>query len=257
MKLELFTDIFTYKDSALLRMDPRVKIAMAALTLALVLFSEAVAFGFALFVSCLLAALWIGAPARLILLRFASPMSMALVIFVLKAFLTGKEPAFTVSLFSIELIATKEGIADGVLLAFRILGALGVIQFLSIVTPAHQIFRALLWYRFPAGWVEVAMLMYRYTFDLFEKAMDMGAAQKVRLGYSNAKRSLSSAGTLAGAVLLSSFDQSIRASDAMKARGFTGVIPFDSLHKPEVRDFVTAILFSSIIIALFILTRNI
>ena len=102
----------------------------------------------------------------------------------------------------------------------------------SLVTPAHRIFHALLWFRIPQGWVEIAMLMYRYIFSLLDDTADVAAAQRVRLGYNGTRRSLSSIGSLAGAVIIRSLDQAAHTHEAMSLRGYGGLIPFAPL--PEM-----------------------
>ena len=72
----------------------------------------------------------------------------------------------------------------GVLLGSRVLGAVSVMLLLSSVTPAYKIFGALRWFHVPEGWVEIALLVYRYTFLLSDQTADIAAAQRVRLGYS-------------------------------------------------------------------------
>lgn len=252
MKFELFTDIFTYRENWFSRLEPRVKILTAGLAVCLVLFSSRPLFPASMFVVCVTATILTGVPARLAILRMIGPLYVAAMILVMKSLLTGSTEIFSVDLFSLHLVFTYEGFNEGVNVAFRILGSLGVVQLVSVITPAHDIFRALRWLGFPHGWVEVAMLMYRYTFELFETAIDMSSAQKARLGYSNAKRGLVSAGALAGAVILRSMDKAANTSEAMIARGYKGVIQFDSPRPVERRDLVFGFVASIFILSLYI-----
>jgi cobalt/nickel transport system permease protein len=93
---------------------------------------------------------------------------------------------------------------------------------LSFVTPAYKIFHSLRWFRIPEAWVEMALLVYRYTFALLDHAADIAAAQRTRLGYSTLPRSLASMGVLAGAVVTRSLDQALRTYEAMVLRGYRG-----------------------------------
>lgn len=227
--------------------------ALAFIALALVLVSGSASFHMIVFLICVAGAGFAGAPLRLVLLRFSPALLMAGALLVLKTFMTQGEPVYSFTLFSWTLTATREGAAEGVLIASRIAGALSVIQFLAVITPAHQIFRSLLWFGFSKGWVEVAMLMYRYTFNLFETAAEMGAAQRVRLGFSSPSRSLSSLGSLAGAVLLRSIEQSQRSYESMTARGYRGNMPFDPMPPLRAGDIGVGAVSAMAISAIFIL----
>lgn len=251
MKFELFTDIFTYKENKLTTLEPRVKILTVGLAVCLVLLSSGPLFPASMFVISITTTILIGVPARLAILRMTGPLGVAAMILLLKSVLTGSTELFSVDLLSIHLVFTYEGFHEGVNLAFRILGALGMVQLVSVITPAHDIFRALRWLGFPHGWVEVAMLMYRYVFELFETTIDMSSAQKVRLGYANAKRGLHSAGELAGAVILRSIDKAASTSEAMIARGYKGVIEFDPPRPVERRDLAFGFMASVVILSLY------
>ncbi|HEB72167.1 MAG TPA: cobalt ECF transporter T component CbiQ [Nitrospirae bacterium] len=254
MNFELFTDIFTYKENRFTQLEPRVKILTAGLAVCLVLFSNGPLFPASMFAVSLSATIAAGVPARLAMLRITGPLGVAAMILLIKSVLTGSTELFSIDLLSLHLVFTNEGFSEGINIAFRILGALGVVQFLSVTTPAHDIFRALRWLGFPHGWVEVAMLMYRYTFELFETAIDMSSAQKTRLGYSNAKRGLASAGELAGAVILRSMDKAVSANEAMVARGYKGVIQFDPPRPVERRDLAYGFMASTLILSLYFIT---
>jgi cobalt/nickel transport system permease protein len=125
------------------------------------------------------------------------------------------------------------------LMGSRVLGSVSVVLLLSSVTPAHRIFHSLRWLGVPRGWVEIAALMYRYTFTLLDQTADVLAAQRVRLGYSGLKRSLASLGVLAGAVIVQSMEQATRTYEAMSLRGYQGHMPFGPLPALSRKDLWT------------------
>jgi len=251
MLFDLFSDIFTFEKNAITRMDPRVKIIVAGVAVTLVLVSDSIFFPTAVFIMCLVGAVIAKAPVRLILLRFTAPMGMAAMILVLKTFLVPGAPIFTFTFMGWELTAGLEGFDEGIIVASRVLGALGVLQLTSFVTPAHQIFRSLSWFGFPHGWVEVAMMMYRYIFDLFEIASDVGSAQKARLGYSSVNRAISSIGDLAGGVIVRSVDKAVRTHEAMIVRGYKNAIHFDPMARPGINEIMTTLLGSGALAGLW------
>jgi cobalt/nickel transport system permease protein len=154
---------------------------------------------------------------------------MVTVVFALRLFTTAGEPLFTLRAAGIALVATREGLHAGGLLALRVLAATSVVVLLGMVAPAHALFRALLWFKAPRGLVEVGLLTYRFVFVLLDIAADMATAQTLRLGYRGAARSVRSVGTLAGAVLVKSLDQAARTSEAMLLRGYAGTMPVGTL----------------------------
>lgn len=234
---ELFSDIFACRDNSLTRMDPRPKIVIALALILAVVLSKQPSFPTLVFVSCTAGMLWLKMPLKLVFLRLVMPMGIVLVLVVLQAFLTGITPVASYHIGGYAFVATEEGLMRGVLLGSRVLGAVSVMLLLSSVTPAYKIFNALRWFRVPEGWIEIALLVYRYIFVLLDQTADIAAAQRVRLGYSTVGRSLSSAGVLAGTVVARSMDQAMRTYEAMILRGYHGSLPMGSLPRMNAADY--------------------
>ena len=233
---DLFSDIFTYRDNALTRIDPRVKLLIALAALIAVVTSARPVLPLAVFVLCLgtIAALRI--PAKLVALRLAAPFSTVAILVVIPTFVTGPPPLFSLTLGGWTLTAKAEGLRQGLLLGARVLGALSIVLLLGIATPAHRIFQALRGFRISKEWVEIAILMYRYIFVLMDRAGDLAAAQRLRLGYTAPRRALASFTALAGATVVHSFEQAGRTHDAMRLRGYRGTMPFGPLPALGRRD---------------------
>lgn len=232
----LFSDIFTCRDNALRRIDPRTKLIVAFAALVAVILSPRVTLPLGVCGACLLTLAMLRMPMKLVLVRLLCPLGIALVVLVLQSLLVGPTPLTTWSVGGLHLTILREGFERGLLIAARVLGAASAILLLSFVTPAHQIFNALRYFRVPADWVEIALLMYRYIFALIDLADDMLAAQRLRLGYAGARRSLVSLGALAGAVTLRSLEQAVHTHEAMMVRGYRGAIPFGPLPRLKARD---------------------
>jgi cobalt/nickel transport system permease protein len=238
MMFDLFSDIFTYRDNALTRIDPRVKLLIALAALIAVVTSARPVFPLTVFILCLgtIAALRI--PAKLVALRLAAPLSTVAVLVVIQTFVTGTTPLFALTLGDWTITAKAEGLRQGLLLGMRVLGALSIVLLLGIATPAHRIFQALRGFRISKEWVEIAILMYRYIFVLMDRAGDLAAAQRLRLGYTAPRRALASFTALAGATVVHSFEQAGRTHDAMRLRGYRGTMPFGPLPAIGLRDRV-------------------
>ncbi len=235
---ELFSDLFALRNNALSRRDPRAKLlACVAATVAAGL-STRVHLPLAVMAVAMGGMLLVRVPVRLIVARLLPPLGIVALLGLLRTFLIGSTPLGQVALGSWTLTATQEGFHEGVLLLARVLGAVSALILLSLTTPAHRVFAALRWLRVPQVWVETAMLMYRYVFLLLDQTADIFAAQRARLGYAGAARSLRSMGTLGGAVLQRAFDQADRAHEAMMARGYRGEIPFGTLGPTPAGDML-------------------
>ncbi len=235
---ELFSDIFACRDNALTRVDPRVKLLAALALILAVVFSTKVFLPLAIAAVCLIVLSALSIPLKLVLIRLAGPFGIVLVIVILQSFLTPGEPHSPDRLPRLPPAATDQGLWRGLLLGSKVIGAVSVVLLLSFVTPAYKIFHSLRWFRIPETWVEMALLVYRYTFALLDHAADIAAAQKTRLGYSTIPRSLASMGVLAGAVVARSLDQALRTYEAMVLRGYQGGLslrPFPDMSRKNWR----------------------
>ncbi len=226
---DLFSDIFACRDNVLTRLDPRPKLLIVLVMIVLVVFSTRMFFPLLVLILCQGGLVALRIPMRLVLARISPPLGVVAVLVVLQAFTVPGTPLFSSSVLGWHLVVSREGLHRGLLLGGRVLAAMSLIVLVSSVTPAHKMFHALRCFGLPEAWVEIALLMYRYTFVLVDQACDVAAAQRVRLGYSTVRRSMSSAGVLAGTVLLRSIDQAVRTHEAMTLRGYEGRILFCSL----------------------------
>ncbi|MHB8770964.1 MAG: cobalt ECF transporter T component CbiQ [Syntrophales bacterium] len=233
---DLFSDIFTYRDNALTRIDPRAKLLIALAALVAVVTAERVAVPLLLAGICLGAVAGLRVPLRIVAARLAAPLGVAALLVALQTFVTGSTPLYSFTLAGWQLTLKAEGLRQGTLLASRVLGALSVVFLLGLVTPAHRIFQALRSFGISQTWLEVAILMYRYIFVLMDRTANIAAAQRIRLGYRGWRRSLGSFATLAGATLIHSCEQAERTGAAMRLRGYGGTMPFGPLPAVSGRD---------------------
>ncbi len=219
--LEAFSDRCAFNDNVLTRLDARVKLFLALAAVIATLRCHSLLFALAVFVFCIGAMLAVRMGGRTMLLRLAGPMGMAAVLCVLQAALSGSAESMVLwrgSLGSWVITVTREGLDRGLFTGARVLGSVSVLILLGTVTPAFKVFAALGWARMPATMVDLSMLMYRYIFGLLERLVQVHSAQRVRLGYVGAGRSLSSMGALMGAMTLGALDQAGRTHEAMLVR---------------------------------------
>jgi cobalt/nickel transport system permease protein len=252
---EVFSDIFACRENSLTRIDPRPKLIIALSLILAVIFSRRFFLPAGAAAVCVGAMLALRIPRRLLLIRLLPPLGIVAVLIVLKAFLTPGAPLISITLLGNYLSASAEGAAEGLLMSARVLGAVSVVLLLATVTPAYKVFAAARWFRVPDGWVEIAFLVYRYIFVLLEQASDVQTAQRVRLGYSNIRRSLSSVGVLAGTVMVQSIDQALRTHEAMMMRGYQGRYPFGPLPRMKATDWALAVAGPCLVSALYALAE--
>lgn len=218
-------------DHLLSRLDPRVKLLTAGALLVMVISCTGGLFPLLAAILSLGIVVSLGVPLRLILLRFAEPAFIAVVVLLLKLFFSGGTPLLTLQLPWLELTAYREGLREGLLIAGRIAAAVSVVSAVGFSTSFTDLMAALAWLRVPRSFIEVALFAWRYLFLLLDDAQVIHAAQRNRLGYSGLRRGMRSFGTLAGALVLKAFDNSQTITTAMVQRGYDGNLPLFR-HRP-------------------------
>lgn len=254
--IELFTDVFTRKQSLLHAVDARVKLFVILPCLLAVILSQTPVFSLLITAAASVAIVSSGVPLRYFLLRMSGPAGLVLILGVIYTFTTGTIPLFSIQLGSFLLTATRDGLLGSILIVSRVLGAVSLVLLIGITTPAYSIFSALRWMRIPADWVELAQLMYRYIFLFTDTASDIATAQRVRLGYKGWRRSISSLGILVGAVLTASLDQAVRTSESMRLRGYSGQYPFAKQNPLCKKDIMLALTINSIVWGLWAVIQH-
>jgi cobalt/nickel transport system permease protein len=254
--LELLSIGRTPGRSPLARLDARVKLMVAVAAILAAVGSTRFALPLAtLGVSLGLLAAF-RAPWGATIYRLTAPLAVVAMVCLLRALMTGKTPLVSLPLGPWRLVVYREGLAGGGLIAARSLGSISVIVVLCTFTQAHEIFAALRWARVPRTWIEIAMLMLRSIFTLFEQAASVLSAQKARLGYAGYRRALVSLGSLAGIVMLRSIDQAGRTHEAMVARGYQGRLPVPALPPLTRTQRAVAAIAVGLIIAAFLLAER-
>lgn len=221
-KADIFSDAFAQNGNFATRIEARTKMGFVVLALIINLLSPGVATPLALAAFCLITLLLVRVPARLLLLRLAMPLAMAIVVLVTQVFFFGQTPLFALPLWRFTLVGYEEGLAHGFLIMCRVLAGVSLVLLLSMTTPADRLFRAAAWFRMPQTFMEIGLLVYRYIFVLAEELVSMKDAQKLRLGYHSWRQSMKSWNTLAASLFLRAYDRAERVFEAMLVRGYAG-----------------------------------
>ena len=227
----------------LILQDARVKLLAALALLVMVTSSRSCAFPLLVAGLGVGVCLWMKVPAKLLLVRFAEPLFLAVVVLLLKTFCSGGEPLFALDLHWMELTASRQGLSEGVRIAARISGAVTLVAALGFATPFTELLAALSWLRVPRGFIEVTIFAWRYLFVLAEDAQVIHAAQRNRLGYVGIRRSCRSLGTLTGALVIKAFDSSQTMTVAMTQRGYDGTLPLMKQRPFRAFELLASLLF--------------
>lgn len=110
-------------------------------------------------------------------------------------------------------------------------GAVSCMYFLSLTTPMIDLFTLLRKSIIPNFIIEIAELIYRYIFVLFDVSDRIRTAQDARLGYATLKTSYRSTAQLASNLFMRAFSQAEKTYTAMESRGYDGEI---NVIKPKV-----------------------
>lgn len=228
--MELFSEYFK-KDHILSKIDARIKLLVTLSLLVMILSYKGFVLPLLVTLLCLFLCIRMGIPLRTLALRFSESLFIAAVVVLLKCFFSGEDILFSANIIGIKVIGHKDGLIDGLMIANRILSAVSIVVLMGFATPFTEIIAAFSWLKFPKDFIEILMFTYRYIFVLLEDAMVIYDAQKNRLGYSNIRRRLESFGTLAGSLVLRTFNNNHNITIAMVQRGYDGSIPM-LRHKP-------------------------
>ena len=213
------------------RIDPRVKLLSSLAMLVMVISGKGLVFPLVVAVLGVILCLFMGIRPKAIAFRFAEPGFIIVMVVLLKLFCTGHTPLFSFNILGLEIVGHREGLAEGLLIASRITGAVVVVTALSFSTPFTELMAAFAWLRVPREFIEIALFAWRYLFMLFDDARVIYSAQKNRLGYLNYRQGLRSFGTLTGSLVVKAFDNSRNITTAMEQRGYDGAMPMLK-HKP-------------------------
>jgi cobalt/nickel transport system permease protein len=223
VEADFMSDFYAQKRNILSGIETRLKMVFIAAALILNISSPGVIVPLCFLIFSLATLLAIRIPFRVLLHRLTAPLLISAFILLTQVFFVGRTPMFHIDLMGLSLTGYIEGLKQGVLILCRVLGGVSLILLLSMSTPADRLFRASAWFRVPAIFMEIALLMYRYIFVLSEEMVIMQSAQRVRLGYRSWRQSMISLSSLAAGVILRAYDRAERIFAAMTVRGYAGL----------------------------------
>lgn len=254
---KVFSDYFAQKDNFLSKIDARVKMVFIPLLILITISSNQVIVPIMAAVVSLWFLLIIKIPSKIIALRLIFPLIIAFVIVVMQFFFYGTTPLIDFNFFGWHFIGYEEGFLRGILIMSKVIGSVSLIIFLSMTTSINKLFNAARWFKVPQICVEIALLTFRYIFVLLDDALMIRDAQRVRLGYSSFLKGMQSIGTLAGTVVIQSYDQSIAIYESMLLRGYSGeMVNLSSDDRFSMRDGIASGFFVFTAVSFIILNKG-
>ncbi len=233
-----YSDAIAQRAHLLSRVDVRVKLLASVAALGVAISAHGTALPLVMLAVGVILCLLMGVRPAPLAARLVAPFSIAAVLVAGQMFFWRGETLFTLPAGPWgALIATREGMDHGLLLAARVLGSVAVMVALGYSTPFQSLLAAAHWLRAPAIVVEIASLMYRYLFLLRDEASTMMQAQRVRLGYVGYRRSLRSAAAVCGMSFARAYDRASDIHRAMLSRGYTGEMRAGGLRPLGRRDY--------------------
>ena len=118
------------------------------------------------------------------------------------------------------LQVTGAGLSMAGAVAVRAVAATLAMFILACSTPMVGLLAALSRARVPDALIEIAALIYRFTFGLLESAGSIHAAQEARLGYANRSAAMRSASMGVAMLFVRSWDRARRLEDGLAGRGY-------------------------------------
>ena len=216
-------DEYSEGNSLLHKLDARVKVICAFVAVFGIVILSHWQMALLALITCLGLVLYSKTSLKVYLRRLLYPIYIIVFISVIQPFTFGSNVIAVVP--GLSLPVYQEGISFAILIFTRCLAAVAVLNLLILVTPITTLLDSLAWFRIPSVIIDTMMLMFRFISIISEESARMYKAQQSRCGYSkslNYLKKLRNYGTLAGMLLIRSFDRALKVGDAMASRGYTG-----------------------------------
>jgi len=233
---------YTEGHSALHKLDARLKLLCAIISIFCIVFLTHWYMPLIFFVVSFGLVIYSGAPLKVYCKRLLIPISLVAFIGIIMPFTYGT--TVIARLTGLMLPIYSQGIYFGVLVFTRCISAVSVLNLLILVTPITEVMDSLAWFRMPPVIVDTMMLMFRYIGILSDESTRMYKAQVSRCGYSRSVgyfKKLTNLGNIAGSLLVRAFDRSVIVGNAMISRGYTGKYALFTLEKKKLQKSDTLI----------------
>jgi cobalt ECF transporter T component CbiQ len=132
---------------------------------------------------------------------------------------------FDLDLLTLQISLTEGGLQRGLTVFLRALAGITVMLFFATSTPIPHFAAALRQLRVPSYITELVILVYRYSFLLFEQLDVLYTAAQCRIGFRGTKNKFRTTGKLAVSLFIRSLEVAERSQIALFCRNFKGDFP--------------------------------
>jgi cobalt ECF transporter T component CbiQ len=132
---------------------------------------------------------------------------------------------FDLNLLSVHLSLTEGGLQRGLTVYLRALAGITVMLFFTTSTPIPHFAAALKQLHVPTYITELVILVYRYSFLLFEQLDVLYTAAQCRVGFRGTRNKFRTTGKLAVSLFVKSLEVAERSQIALYCRNFKGDFP--------------------------------
>ncbi len=245
-------------NNKLRHVNPKLKFIFAISMLIISLISKSIIVPLLIFFIVSFILLFIAkVPKRVYGVFIGIPLSFGILNLVLFAFLFGKVVWFYINIFGFKIPVYIDGFDLGFLLFGRMLGGVSSMLFLALTTPMPELFYILRELKLPEEFVDMAMLIYRYIFVLYEEYERMKFAQESRLGEANLKSTYKSLGALAAHLFIRAWEKGEQLNISMLSRCYDGKLKLlGGIKNPPIPYILAIAIFDIFLIGISLLTQN-
>ena len=190
-------------------------------------------------------------PPRVLMYLFLYAMVFIVISAVIFTVVIPGDTAFSLSFFGLTINFTDAGLSFGTLIFLRATAAVLLMFAFAVSTPVPHLAAALKKLRLPDVFIEMMVLIYRYTFLLMESAESMHLAAECKFGYSSYKKSAKTTSRIAVGVFIRSLDTAEKGQIALQCRNYRG--EFKSLSVLENKNTTATVLCASVVCAALII----
>lgn len=236
------------------------KSIFAVITLILNLLTQSPIVPFLIFVFCTYIIIFKAKiSAKFYMTFMAVPIGFAVLSVVLLALLGAGDKIIEFGIFGLGISA--QGLNQGLLVLFRVLGGVSALAVLILTTPMNRIFTLFHDLHVPQTITDLAILMYRYIFLFLDVTSTMYNSQKTRLGYHSYMSWMNCLASLAGMVFIRTLEQGEVSYNALASRGYNGRLNMvksgDSIRTISITNWILLLVFFGLVIYGIYITNSI
>jgi cobalamin biosynthesis protein CbiM/cobalt ECF transporter T component CbiQ len=161
-------------------------------------------------------------PPKLMMRLFVYAQVFIIIAALIFSIVTPGDMVMEMTFIGITVTITDAGVSFAALLYMRATSAVFLMFAFAVSTPVPHLSASLKRLRLPDVFVEMTVLIYRYTFLLMESAERMHLAAECRFGYSGYKKSMRTTSKLFAGVFIRSLDAAEKGQMTLQCRNYTG-----------------------------------